>query len=134
MEYMKISTEKIYLIFNKYKSLMLLDKMWDIELKIEPIKEHEAEAYCRTNPTYYSAALIIDPSKIRDEDHLTKTIIHELLHCVLSRLDTVLDGVKTQMSPECVSIIDNEFDTETERTIVHLEKIIQNCESEVKNG
>ncbi|PNW42169.1 UNVERIFIED_CONTAM: hypothetical protein BEN50_14080 [Euhalothece sp. KZN 001] len=113
---------------------MYLNYIWDITLKVEPIHEYKAESYCRTNPTYYSATIVIDPSKIRNEDHLKRTIIHELLHCVLSRLDTVLDGIKTQIPLEWGAIIENEFDTETERSIVHLEKIIQNCEKEYLNN
>lgn len=129
-----MSPEEIHLLFEKYKSLMYLDGVWDINLVLESISEYKCEAYSQTNPTYYSAKIVIDLERIRDENHLKKTIIHELLHCVLSRLDTVLEGLKSQMSSECAAIIENEFDTETERTIVHLERIVENCEKECLNN
>lgn len=111
--------------FGYYKQIMCLDKLWDIQLKFEEIKETSAEAYSRTNPTYYDAEVVLDLNKIKDQDHLKTTICHELLHCILSRLDICLENAKQSLSPESCNVIDHEFNTETERTIVHLERVLK---------
>jgi len=96
---------------------------WDIRWRVEEV-EGSAESSCRVNPTYYTISISFDPAKVRNARHLKATVVHELLHAVVSQYEITTNKATEQLSPQASELMESVLDTELERTVSHLEAII----------
>ena len=117
---MEITKEHIQKLINKYKNILKLS-VWDIFFETEN-KENSQEGKSTVNSTYYQLDIVINLAEIRNEEHLEKTIIHELVHAVVAPYQHILNECKEQIVNKHFYNIMAEY--ELENLVTHLERVI----------
>jgi hypothetical protein len=88
----RISRDYVETQVQVYQELLGLSK-WTVKIKYAGVEESD-EAEVESDPDYYKATVRINLDEVTTKKALTRTIIHELIHTVLSPY--------TQMSRELV--------------------------------
>ena len=123
---MEITNNQIQSLIDKYKNILKLS-VWDIFYETINDK-NSTEAGSVVNSTYYQLDIVVNLAEIRDEEHLEKTIIHELVHAVVAPYQYLLEECKEQ-------VVNKDFynvvaDYELENLVTHLERVIYNLGKE----
>lgn len=123
---MQITEDQIYQLIDKYKRILKLS-VWDIFFTIKNDKSvNEAES--KVNSTYYQLDIVLNIAEIRNEEHLEKTIIHELVHALVVPYEFVLANSLEKVG-------NNEFyetvaDQELENLVTHIERVVYDLSKE----
>lgn len=72
---------------------------WRIQYTIEAIPDGPYAAMCERWPEYQRATITIDPARAADDEDVLDSLVHELLHIVLSPID-LYRAIVTPYVPE----------------------------------
>lgn len=70
-------------------------KDWDLEVKFT-VQEDDSIADCVADPEYKSAVISFNLDRLKGKRHLRETIIHELMHIIISQMTHYMKPLLTK--------------------------------------
>jgi predicted metal-dependent peptidase len=108
---MRIDPVKLAARVKHWRALFALDKLWDIEIKLEatevtmPSDAKGSAGACEPDSSYFQATLYFCEEHIQNESELELTIIHELLHVVMNPLELAARSALTTSHEEVTDML-----------------------------
>jgi len=78
-----ISRSEAVSIVREYQSKFRLNH-WDIDVHFTGQQDADAIGECSAEPRYKSCSIFLNLDKAKSQDHLKRTVVHELFHLILS--------------------------------------------------
>lgn len=127
-----MTEDKLKALFKLWQGRLGLN-LWDITIKVEPFGDDDNSVImsCGQSKNYETAIIKVQPWALTEKPPSTwmgnsgifvkhqveKSVVHELLHCVLKRLAHWEDLVGGQLHRDVASVVQEAHDQATEATV-----------------